>query len=237
MAYYDTIAKQWHEATGYKGGAFKEQVLNRILLDKLSGIEQSAILELGAGNGYFLPLVLRRFSGQVPARIIVTDQSKRLLEIAQRHFRLPAATYQCLDVSKPFPWADSQFDIIIASMLLNEVPERDLSQVLKECHRVLSPGGLFLVAVTHPKFIESLQERGLLKPTREGTLTMPGSGNLRLPVVIRALEQYRDGMQAAGFQYVEEEIYPTAEVLNRKAGLRHAGRVPIALVYACKKSR
>ena len=237
MAYYDTIAKQWHEATGYKGGAFKELVLNRILLEKVSGIEQSAILEVGAGNGYFLPLLLRRFSGQVPARIIVTDQSKPLLEIAQRHFRLPEATYQCLDVSKPFPWADSQFDIIIASMLLNEVPERDLRQVLTECHRVLSPGGLFLVTVTHPMFIESLQKRSLLKPTREGTLTMPGSGTLRLPVVIRSLEQYRDGMQAAGFQYVEEEIYPTPDVLRRKTGLRNAGKVPVALVYTCKKSK
>jgi len=33
MAYYDAIAKQWHEATGYKGGAFKELVLNNILLE------------------------------------------------------------------------------------------------------------------------------------------------------------------------------------------------------------
>lgn len=73
MAYYDAIAKQWHEATGYKGGDFKEQVLNRILLDKLSGIEQRSVLELGAGNDYFMSLELRRFSGQVPAKIVVTD--------------------------------------------------------------------------------------------------------------------------------------------------------------------
>src|SRR5574341_2643139 len=100
MAYYDSIAKRWHETTGYKGGAFKELVLNDILLHKLSGIDNCSILELGAGNGYFLPLVLRRFSGQAPASITVTDQSRRLLEIAQRHFRIPDAAYQCLDVSQ-----------------------------------------------------------------------------------------------------------------------------------------
>jgi len=27
MAYYDRIVKQWHTATGYKGGAFKELIL------------------------------------------------------------------------------------------------------------------------------------------------------------------------------------------------------------------
>ena len=91
MAYYDSIAKRWHETTGAKGGAFKELVLNNILLQKLSGIDNCSILELGAGNGYFLPLVLRRFSGQAPSRITVTDQSERLLEIARRHFRIPDA--------------------------------------------------------------------------------------------------------------------------------------------------
>lgn len=33
MAYYDSMAKRWHETTGYKGGAFKEMILNNILLE------------------------------------------------------------------------------------------------------------------------------------------------------------------------------------------------------------
>jgi len=237
MAYYDRIAKRWHETTGYKGGAFKELVLNDILLEKLSGIDHCAILELGAGNGYFLPLVLRRFSGQAPSSIIVTDQSQRLLEIAQRHFRIPDAEYQCLDVSQPFPFADGQFDLILASMLFNEVPARGFRKALAECQRVLARDGLFLVAVTHPDFIASLRKRGLLKTTREGVLTMPGAGSLRLPVVIRSLGSYRSGLQEAGLQYEEEEGYPTPEVLSRKPGLRNAWKVPVALVYSCTKSR
>jgi SAM-dependent methyltransferase len=237
MTYYDSIAKRWHETTGYKGGAFKELVLNNILLEKLSGIDDCAILELGAGNGYFLPLVLRRFSGQVPSRITVTDQSQRHLEMAQRHFRMPDAEYQSLDVGKPFPFADGQFDLIIASMLFNEVPTRSLRKALSECHRVLSHDGRFLIAVTHPDFIASLRKRGLLRPTREGGLTMPGSDSLRLPVVIRSLGSYRNGLQAAGFQYEEEEVYPTPEVLNVKPGLRSAWKVPVALVYSCTKPK
>jgi SAM-dependent methyltransferase len=234
--YYDRIAKHWHGTTGYKGGAFKELVLNGILLEKLSGIENRSILELGAGNGYFLPLVLRRFSGQVPFGIIVTDQSKQLLEIARRHFRIPGAAYQLLDVGQPFPFADGQFGLIIASMLFNEVPGRGFKKALAECHRVLSRDGLFLIAVTHPDFIAGLRNRGLLKTSREGILTMPGSGSLRLPVVIRSLSSYRNGLHAAGFQYEEEEGYPTPEVINRKAGLRNAWKVPVALVYSCTKS-
>ena len=237
MAYYNSIAKRWHEITGYKGGAFKELVLNSILLEKLSRINNCSLLELGAGNGYFLPLVLRRFSGQVPSRITVTDQSERLLEIAKQHFRIPDAEYQVLDVRKPFPFDDGQFDLVLAAMVFNEVPSRDFRNALKECYRVLSNEGRLLIAAAHPDFINSLRKRGLLKRTRAGGLTMPGAGSLQLPVVIRSLASYRSCLQEAGLQYEEEEGYPTPEVLNRKAGLRNAWKVPVALVYTCTKSK
>jgi hypothetical protein len=81
MAYYDRIAKQWQTATGYKGGAFKELILNDLLIDKIPGIIGSAILELGVGNGYFMPLLLRRFSGQKYARMVLTDQSGKMLQL------------------------------------------------------------------------------------------------------------------------------------------------------------
>ncbi len=191
---------------------------------------------MGAGNGYFLPLVLRRFSGQVPMGITVTDQSKRLLEIAKRHFRIIGAGYQILDVSKPFSFTDNQFDLIIASMLFNEVPSHGFKNALKECHRVLSPDGLFLMTVTHPDFITSLRKRGLLKTTREGLLTMPGSGSLRLPVVVRSLQSYRNCVEEARLHYKEIEVFPTSEVLNVKVGLRDAAKIPLALVYTCTKS-
>src|SRR3954452_6291108 len=145
MAYYDSIAKQWHEATGYKGGAFKELVLNNILLEKLSAIDNRSILELGAGNGYFLPLVMRCFSGQVPAEVVITDKSEKLLQIAQRHFRIADAIYQALDVCKPFPFVDQRFDIILASMIFNEVPAYCFSHALRECYRVMKKDSLLLI--------------------------------------------------------------------------------------------
>jgi SAM-dependent methyltransferase len=233
MSYYDHIAKSWHETTGRKGGPFKELVLNDLLLEKIGSIDRSAILELGAGNGYFLPLVLRRFSEQTPARLTVTDQSQILLELAQRHFRSPGAEYRCLDVRRPFPLGDGQFDLIIASMLFNEVPARDFVRALGECRRVLAPEGRLLMTVTHPDFIAGLKKRGLLKAAPWGGLTMPGSGSLRLPVVVRSLARYRQSLQETGFQYTEDEAYPTPEVLDLKAGLRNAWKVPIALVYTC----
>ena len=236
MAYYDKIAQQWHTATGYKGGAFKEHVLNAVLLQKLPAIDNCSILELGAGNGYFLPLVLRHFSGQTPASIVVTDSSAELLEVARKNFRLPGAQYQRLDICGAFPFEAHRFDLILAIMVLNEISPRCFNNALQECHRVLSDQGVLLIAVTHPDFVDSLQKKGLLKRIAGNPLTMPGAGSLRLPVVIRSHALYRAGLAGAGFQYGEEELYPTARVLTERPGLRNAGRVPIALVFRCTRS-
>ena len=236
MTFYDRIAKQWHQATGRKGGAFKELVLNDVLLRKLRTIEGLSILEVGAGNGYFSRLLLRHFSGQAPSRLVVTDQSGRLLDTAKDHSRIPEAEYRVLDVRQRFPFDDNSFHVILASMVFNELGSSDFRRALKECGRVLSNDGLCLIAVTHPDFIDSLQKRGLLKLTREGTMTMPGSGSLRLPAVVRSSEAYRNSLTESGFQFEEEDVFPTREVLNVKSGLRRAGKVPLALVFKCTKS-
>ncbi|MEW6349799.1 MAG: hypothetical protein AB1646_12105 [Thermodesulfobacteriota bacterium] len=69
-AFYDAIARKWHAITGSQGGALKRYVLNELVLGALPGISGMSILELGAGNGYFIPLVLRRFSGQGPLAML-----------------------------------------------------------------------------------------------------------------------------------------------------------------------
>lgn len=236
MAYYDEIARQWHAVTGYAGGAFKELALNDALLRGLPGIEGRALLELGAGNGYFMPLVLRRFSGQVPSAIVITDQSEALLRIARTQFRLPGATYQRLDVRQPFPFAAGQFGVVLASMLFNEVSNTGYRHALQECARVLAPGGLLLMAVLHPQFVHSLNERGVLKAARGGVLTMPGADRLRLPVVIRSLATYERELMEAGFEFEQEDVYPTEAVLNARSGLRHAQGLPLAAVFRGVKS-
>src|SRR5438045_5854205 len=116
MPYYDRIARRWHRVTGHRGGALKEQVLNDRILARIGAIQGRSILELGAGNGYFAPLMLRRFSGQHAARLVVTDASPALLELARREFPIAQAEYQLLDARASFLFAGSSFDLILATM-------------------------------------------------------------------------------------------------------------------------
>lgn len=235
MAFYDDIAKQWHEATGFKGGAFKELVLNDILIRHISKIQGRRILELGAGNGYFMPMLLRRYSGQVPGQIVITDQSERQLGIATRFFGIDHALYQSLDVGRPFPFPEGSLDLVIATMIFNEVSSDDLARALRECHRVLNSAGLLLMTVTHPSFINDLDQRRMLQTDERGALTMPGAGSLRLPVQVRPVEDYETLLNEVGFQFERESVFPTPQVLKAKGGLRYAKNLPLALVFKCRK--
>src|SRR5207237_8969966 len=100
--------------------------------------------------------------------------SRQLLQIAQGHFRITNATYQCLDVCKPFPFVNQHFDIIIASMIFNEVPAYCLKHALQEYYRVMNNTGVLLMTVLHPAFIARLQQRDLLKAIKYAPITFPG---------------------------------------------------------------
>lgn len=234
-AHYDRIARQWHAVTGAQGGALKKLVLNELVLDRLSDIAGRAILELGAGNGYFMPLVLRRFSGQVPARVVITDQSPVLLGLAQRTFYVADAEYRVLDVRSPFPYAAASFHLILANMVFNEIATAGLRGALAECERVLAADGRLVVTVTHPDFVASLARRGQLKPQRGEVWTMPGAEGLRLPVVRRTAGAYAAYFEQAGFDCRTEDVFASPQVLRAKPGLRQAGDVPLALLLECRK--
>ena len=232
MAYYDRIAEQWHAASGEQGGAFKALVLNDVLLAKLPDIQGRSILEVGAGNGYFLPLLLRGRAGQAPARVVVSDQSARLLAIARRHFRVPSAEYQVMDAAEPFPFGDGRFDLLLATMIFNDLAAPAFRNALADCRRVLARGGLFLMSVLHPDFVSSLLHGGAIQRAG-GALTMPGAGSLRLPVVLRTDETYRSALSAAGFQFESETVFATEAVRQATPGLRRAAGAPLALVFSC----
>ncbi|NHJ06288.1 MAG: class I SAM-dependent methyltransferase, partial [Candidatus Heimdallarchaeota archaeon] len=193
------------------------------------------ILELGAGNGYFIPLMLKHFSGQIPNRIVITDQSEALLAIARKSFLINDAEYHHLDIRDDFPFGDAEFDLILTTMVFNEITRGGLFRALKECYRVLTDQGIMIATVLHPDFILNLDKRGMLQRNQKGHLTMPGTKNLRLPVVKRKMGEYFHLLEQTNFQFEVEDVYPTKEVLNEKKGLQYASNNPIAAIFVCKK--
>jgi len=42
-------------------------------------------------------------------------------------------------------------------------------------------------------------------------------------------------LSASGFEFDREDVFPTDKVLREKPGLRYAGKVPVALMFVCRK--
>lgn len=233
--YYSRIKRQWHEVTGNRGGSFKKYVLNDYLIEKIGGIDGQALLELGAGNGYFMSLLCQRYSGQTPSRIVISDLSGALLEIAQREFSLAGAEYIQLNVRNEFPFDNESFELVLATMVFNEVSLAGFKSALKESWRILKQNGRLIATITHPQFVERLQKNGKLSQLGHNFWTMPSKGSLRLPVVLRSEKQYISAIKQTGFDFKYESLFPTIEVLNERPGLRYSKDIPLVMVFTCVK--
>ena len=220
--------------TGHSGGPLKRYVLNERLLARIESVGGLTILELGAGNGYFLPLLMRRFSGQTPDRLLITDQSQALLDIAQTTFRIDGAEYARLDVQQPFPLEDASVDLLLAIMLFNELPTGMLTAALAECRRILRADGQLLAAVPHPAFVQALAKKGALTDFGRGLFAMPGADGLKLPVSRRPVEAYTLLLTCAGFRVALEDVYADEKTRHEKSGLSVGRNTPLALICDCR---
>ncbi len=130
------------------------------------------VLEIGAGAGRFT----QALAGLV-ARVLVADLSPGQLELnrhfaAQLGFAAAVEDWQQLDITDLSAWPDGSFDCVVAyggpfSYVLDR---RDAA--LRECARVLRPGGRLLASV--------MSLWGSAHHDLPGTLDVPPEYNLRI---------------------------------------------------------
>ncbi len=139
----------------FKGGAqehfwFKAKAdLISILLSKVSNNKSCTILDVGAGSGDDLN-VIKNFGA-----VYALDCEQRALDLISDH----AVYEKKLGDVCAMPYADKQFDIVVAFDLLEHIP--DHVQAVKEINRVLKPGGYFVITVPSYNSLFSQHDREL----------------------------------------------------------------------------
>ncbi|MGN9765706.1 class I SAM-dependent methyltransferase [Micromonospora sp. SD12] len=100
------------------------------------------ILDAGCGTG---PLsAALRAKGAV---VTGFDASAAMVDLARRRLGEDADLHVA-DLSAPLPFADAEFDDVVASLVLHYL--EDWSGPLAELRRVLKPGGRLILSVIHP---------------------------------------------------------------------------------------
>src|SRR3954452_12308229 len=162
VAAHDYDAK-WGIDFGAVGGA---QVLGK--LSKLLGRQPGPFarsLEIGAGTGYFsLNLLRRGIVGEATA----TDISPGMLDVLQKSAgELGVEVSTVTADAERLPFSDRSFDLVLGHAVLHHLPH--LSTALRECTRVLAPGGT-LVFMGEPS---RHGDRIAALPKRVGMLAAP----------------------------------------------------------------
>jgi SAM-dependent methyltransferase len=109
------------------------------------GVNQTTmhdVLDLACGPGGWVLQVARTHP---TCRVIGVDISRTMVEYASSHAEvqnLSNADFLVQDILKPFAFADNSFDVINARTIFAFMQNEAWNPMLKECYRVLRPGGV-----------------------------------------------------------------------------------------------
>jgi SAM-dependent methyltransferase len=95
--------------------------------------------------------VLRHWSGLPRTQVFGCDITPKMVGWCNEH--LPFATAAVNDLSPPLPYHDSTFDLIYAFSVMTHLSEELQHAWVRECHRVLKPGGFFLFSTLGEYFV------------------------------------------------------------------------------------
>ncbi|NBW82985.1 3-demethylubiquinone-9 3-O-methyltransferase [bacterium] len=136
---YSDLAGTWWD----ESGPFQDLIhLNPARFEYFDRIcsswAQKNVLDLGCGGGFVSEELARR-----GARVVGVDPSAPLLGVAKQHSLSGGLSIDYrVGTGEQIPAPDAAFDVVVCVDVLEHVA--DLEKVLKEVHRVLKPGGLFL---------------------------------------------------------------------------------------------
>lgn len=132
-----------------------------VLLEKLSHIPFQSALDLGCGTGEMLKLILQADHRK---KLYGIDLSEEMLIVARS--KLPDQGKLLLGDSESLPFPDSSFDVVYCNDSFYHYPAPQ--NVLREVHRVLKPGGTFLLGDCGQPFVGRIIMNVYMRHSKEG---------------------------------------------------------------------
>jgi len=140
----DEIKSFWEKShTKNKARAVKDcnVVFDNWLAKYLDDIDKhSTILELGCGLGRNTQFIVDN-----GLKVIATDFSQNAVDFVKEF--IPQAETLIADLNRPLPFADSQFQTVVADLCLHYFSDKKTREIVAEIKRVLMSNGYLLARV------------------------------------------------------------------------------------------
>ena len=133
---WSSSARAWIDVIGAAGDWGRRYVLDAPMLARVRGRRFHDAVDIGCGEGRFC-----RMLGADGIRCIGVDPTAELIDAARQ--RDPGGDYR-IEPAEALSLADASVDLAVAYLSLIDFP--NLPGALAEAHRVLRPGGTFLIA-------------------------------------------------------------------------------------------
>src|SRR6516225_7519759 len=137
---YDTQVEVLLNGTA---NAMRRQALPQ-LYELFAGRDQRQLhlLDIGCGTGRFLDFVKQAWPR---LQIVGLDMSDAYVRYARRHLRRRPRTSFVIGKAEAIPLADASQDAVTSIFLFHELPPKVRRSALRECARVLKPGGRLIL--------------------------------------------------------------------------------------------
>ena len=150
----------------------------------LKGMPMRTAIDAGAGTGRHAMVLAQR-----GVAITAVDQSPEMLAVAREKAARAGLEidFRVCSLDDRLPADDDRFDFLVCALTLSHIP--DIDHAVRECARVVRPGGSILISDIHPDVANGLGWTAKLRRPGE-TYTLPFAGHTR--------SDYLDSLAAAG---------------------------------------
>ena len=152
---WNKYASLYNKGIGKSGDMLHQDLIDPIIFGFINSWKESSVLDAGCGNGYLVNKL-----ALLAKQIVGVDASEKLLKSATSQVLHKNASFQLADITKKLPFGNSNFDVVIANMVIQYLPL--LENFAKESSRLLKVNGKLIIIIDHPSHALFLRAQELI---------------------------------------------------------------------------